>query len=200
MSRNSIMSVTGLLACVVAAGCGGASGTAADAGGDAKLVWLTDSGADVVSGDLGVDPGPAPVDLGVDLFTEPADLGPQDLGAPDLGPADLGPADPGPAPDLPPPPDVTVSTSLCSPAGGSKNIYDLQNPDCPDHPNPVPLSPEGIDVDLQGVVVTAVFADTVFIQEESGGPYSGVAIFAHGQSTAALKVGDELQVKGSFGE
>ena len=35
-----------------------------------------------------------------------------------------------------PEPDVSFDFSLCSDPGGAINIYDVQNPDCPDHFNP----------------------------------------------------------------
>lgn len=104
------------------------------------------------------------------------------------------------APQIPPP-DVTVDLGLCSPPGGSRNIYDLQNPDCPDHIFPNPVGNDGVDVELDGVIVTGLFGDTLFVQEPPGGPYSGITVFAHGLPTDTdLAVGDRVNITGSYSE
>jgi hypothetical protein len=57
-----------------------------------------------------------------------------------------------------------------------------------------------VEVTLKGVAVTGVFSDTVFVQEEAGGPYSGIAIYAHGIFTGDLSVGDRVDVTGGYTE
>jgi hypothetical protein len=99
-----------------------------------------------------------------------------------------------------PEPDVTASFSNCSELGGERNIYDLQDPQCPDHISPEPVGPNGVDLQLKGVVVTAVFGDTVFVQEEIGGPYSGIAVFTHGLPVDGLEVGMRIDLTGAYSE
>lgn len=142
----------------------------------------------------------APLDVGVD--GQDAGDGLSDLlgdgNDPDL-PPDV-PDVPDVAPDLGPQPDVEPDPSLCSPAGGTFNIYDIQDPNCPDHPIPEPSAPAGIELTLSGVVVSAVFGDTIFVQEPPGGPYSGIAVYFHGVPTGSLSVGDVLDITGNYGE
>lgn len=99
-----------------------------------------------------------------------------------------------------PEPDVTADFTLCSEPGGDFNIYDIQNPDCPDHFSPEPQGPNGPQVELSGVVVTAVFGDTFFVQEIPGGPYSGLAVYAHGIPLQSLHPGDVIDVDGQYAE
>ena len=101
-----------------------------------------------------------------------------------------------PVPDA----DVTVDPTLCSAPGGSVNIYDLQNPDCADHPTPPPTTQPGVDVALAGVVITANFGDTFVVQDPRGGPYSGIVVFAHGLYATKAKVGDLVDLTGGFYE
>src|SRR5690242_17843840 len=63
---------------------------------------------------------------------------------------DTTPVDTEPVDTTPPIPDVNIAPddSLCTPAGGDRNIYDLQNPDCPDHFNPEPVGSPGVFVAL----------------------------------------------------
>ncbi len=103
------------------------------------------------------------------------------------------------APDIPEP-DVTVDTDICSPAGGGVNIYDLQNPDCPDHPDPEPVGQPGIEVELEGVIVTGAFGDTMFVQEPSGGPYSGIAVYHNTITFGSLAPGDRVNISGHYSE
>lgn len=100
--------------------------------------------------------------------------------------------------DVVPPPEVDL-TSPCSVAGDGKyNIFDLQDPSCPDHPTPEPTGPPGLDVELEGVVVSARFSKTFFVQEPQGGPWSGIAIYSHGMNTSQLSPGTVVDVKGAF--
>ena len=94
---------------------------------------------------------------------------------------------------------LNADPDRCAQPGQALSIYDLQNPECPEHPE-VPQSPLGIDVTLEGVIVTAVFNDTFFVQEATGGPYSGLAVYAHGKPTGWLSPGMIVEVSGSFGE
>jgi hypothetical protein len=100
---------------------------------------------------------------------------------------------------IPDPPEV-VSGEHCSPAGGDLNIYDLRDPACPDHPGALPTAPPGLDVALKGVVLTADFSDTMFVQEKAGGAYSGLAVFKHGKFIGEFAVGDLLDLEGSLTE
>jgi len=99
-----------------------------------------------------------------------------------------------------PPVDVQPAFSNCSEPGGDRNIYDLRDPQCPDHISPAPTSSPGVELTLKGVVVTGVFSDTFFIQEENGGPYSGIAVYSHGLFTGDLLVGDRVDVTGGYTE
>ncbi|MGM0575667.1 MAG: lamin tail domain-containing protein [Myxococcota bacterium] len=169
----------------------------ADASGDV-------SGQDVAAGDALEDTladAPAP-DAESDATT---DAGEDDA----AGVADAGPdAIPDGGDDAPdaidevdsvPDPDVTASFGHCSEPGGDRNIYDLQNPDCPDHISPEPVGNAGVDLTIRGVVVTAVYGDTLFVQEPTGGPYSGLAVFTHGIGTELVR-GDLVDVTGSYSE
>lgn len=97
--------------------------------------------------------------------------------------------------------DVRPDNSLCSPAGGSLNVYDLQNPDCPDHPRPEPTTTAtAMPVELTGLVITGTFGDTFTAQDPRGGPYSGIAIFNHGLHADEAKVGDLVDIQGKYSE
>lgn len=112
-------------------------------------------------------------------------------------------ADTVPTDTAPPIPDADVVASFgnCSDPGGSVNIYDLQDPQCPDHVWPEPTQNPGYYVELDGVVVTGLFGDTFFVQEAGGGPYSGIAVFAHGEPTDTdLAVGDRVNITGGYTE
>jgi len=104
------------------------------------------------------------------------------------------------APDKLPPPNGVAKFSNCSEPGGDRNIYDLQDPQCPDHIKPAPKDTPGVPVILKDVVVTAAYGDTIFVQEKNGGPYSGIAVFTHGLPTAEFKRGHVLDVTGNFFE
>lgn len=182
----------------------------------------TGTGTPVGNDDLGLQTDQGTADVPLDQTTEPdvtpdPDGGPDatpdavedatpdavedalddtlpDPGAPDVTP-DEGPAEP----DIPEP-DVTPLFGNCSEPGGGVNIYDLQDPQCPDHFDPEPVGTPGVYVELTGVIVTAAFGDTVFVQEPAGGPYSGIAIFTHGIFTGDLSPGDILDVQGNYSE
>lgn len=99
-----------------------------------------------------------------------------------------------------PEPNIEPDDSLCSPEGGARNIYDLQNPDCPDHFHPEPVGNPGVYVELTGVIVTGAFGDTWFVQDARSGPYSGITIYNHGLMSAEVEVGDVLDIKGNYSE
>ena len=126
---------------------------------------------------------------------------PEDTLAVDTTPADTVPADT--TPPIPEP-DVTAPFGNCSAPGGSVNIYDLQDPQCPDHVWPEPIGQPGFYVELAGVVVTGLFGDTMFVQEANGGPYSGITVytaFTDGLPTdEGLAVGDRVNLKGNYSE
>lgn len=99
-----------------------------------------------------------------------------------------------------PPPDVDLS-SACSPAGdGVLNVFDLQDPSCPDHPSPEPTGPPGLKVDLSDMVVTARFSKLFFVQDAAGGPWSGMAVYSHNISTSELSPGTIVDVSGAYQE
>jgi predicted extracellular nuclease len=113
---------------------------------------------------------------------------------------EVGPELPVPAEVGPPEPDVSADFDRCSAPGGDRNIYDLQDPQCPDHIDPAPKANPGVAILLKAVVVSAVFSDTFFVQEAPGGPYSGIAVYAHGSFLGNLKLGDVLDIEGSYFE
>lgn len=99
-----------------------------------------------------------------------------------------------------PEPDVVVDPTTCSTPGGSLNVYDLQNPDCADHPTPEPVGSSGMEVELTGLIITANFGDTWTAQDARGGPYSGITIFNHGFMSDEAEVGDVVDITGSYSE
>jgi len=112
-------------------------------------------------------------------------------------------------PDIPvePPPEPPVIEPglHCSPAGqGIKTIYDLRDPACPAYvaEADLPTSQPGMPVSFTGVVVNANFTgstkDTMFVQEEEGGPYSGLAIYKGAQTLGDIAVGDRVDVEGEI--
>ena len=97
--------------------------------------------------------------------------------------------------------DVTADETLCSAPGGTRNVYDLQNPDCADHPRPEPVTlATALEVALTGLVITGTFGDTFTVEDPRGGPYSGIAIFNHGLYAATAQVGDLVDVTGNYME
>jgi hypothetical protein len=115
---------------------------------------------------------------------------------PDVAPEDV-------APEIEPPPDPPVVTpgANCTPGSGAPvTLYDLRDPACPRYPGNFPTSTPGLPVTFEGLVVTANFVgstkDTMFVQEEEGGPYSGIAIYKGGQLLPDLFVGDRVDVEG----
>ena len=99
-----------------------------------------------------------------------------------------------------PEPDVSFDFSLCSQPGGSINVYDVQNPDCPDHFNPEPTEAPGAYIFFTNVIVTGVFSDTIFVQEQPGGPYSGISVFLGSNYSGDFQVGDVVNVEGYYHE
>ena len=193
---------TGALVLLLLAACGGRSDDAPatpDAGATAETTTPPDAGvADTPRWETAVPDVPL------------TDVSPEVLGA-DVPPR----ADLRPRRDVPPPPDTWRANypdvpipsadiafeSRCSPAGDEAwNIYDLQDPTCPDHPDPEPATAPGLRVTLRQVVVTAVFSDTIFVQEEHGGPYSGLAVYLHGLSPTDFAVGDRVTLTGGYTE
>ncbi|MCH9685715.1 MAG: hypothetical protein K0V04_30060 [Deltaproteobacteria bacterium] len=53
---------------------------------------------------------------------------------------------------------------------------------------------EGVMVDVQGVVVTGVYTNAFYVQEPTGGQYSGVYVFIN--AAPAVAVGDEVDITG----
>ena len=164
-----------------------------------RVVASSAADATVSDGVAGDDVPPVEPDIATvdDVVVPPEDTAWVDLDQPlpDLPEAVDVPVDAGPSG-----PDVVIDPGLCSPAGGALNIYDLQNTDCPDHPNPEPTAAPGYPVELQGVVVTGIYSDTFFVQEPAGGPYSGIGVYTHGLSTKALKVGSVVTVIATYTE
>jgi hypothetical protein len=182
MSAPRFFLVTSL--CILAVACGDLNSGSGDATGDTIPVADTDSPADT---DVATDTDPTP-DTVTGTDTEPA--------------ADTNPGtdtEPPPPPVIPPP-EVEPVFANCSEPGGDRNIYDIQDPQCPDHISPEPIGNPGVAVAFSGVIVTAVFGDTFFVQEAAGGPYSGIAIYSHGLNTSDLKPGDVIDVTGNYSE
>jgi hypothetical protein len=105
-------------------------------------------------------------------------------------------------PDVPeiPEPNVAPDPNNCSARGGDVNVFDLQDPACPDHMFPEPEGTPGVYVELQGLVITANFGDTFFAQDPRGGPYSGITIFAHGLYRDEAVPGLLVNIKGNYSE
>ncbi|MCB9728996.1 MAG: lamin tail domain-containing protein [Deltaproteobacteria bacterium] len=171
---------------------------AADPGDDPGSDAAADQTSDPGPGDATTDaPGPdadASTDapgLDVDAATDAPGLDVDVLAdaSPDVV-ADAGP-------DIPEP-DVEPDFDNCSEPGGDRNIYDLQNPGCPDHITPEPTAAPGISLTVTGVIVTGLMGDTFFVQEPAGGPYSGIAVYNGPMSTAKLVIGDIVDVEGSY--
>ncbi len=99
-----------------------------------------------------------------------------------------------------PPPDVDLASTCSPPGDGVLNVFDLQDPSCPDHPTPEPTGPPGLKVDLVGMVVTARFSKMFFIQDAAGGPWSGMAVYNHSISTSELSPGTIVDVSGAYQE
>ena len=190
-----------LAAVLLLAGCPTTSDSSrggSDSGGFTGGVGDTAPPVDVVTNDVA-----PPIDIAAPEDVEaPTDTGADVTGAEDPGPApiDNGPADTGGGGPILPEPNGVPSFGNCSEPGGERNIYDLQDPQCPDHITPEPTTNPGVQVAIANVVVTAVFGDTTFVQEEAGGPYSGIAVFTHGIPTGDLAPGHQVNVVGSYSE
>lgn|GEM_PF-1457615 len=162
-----------------------------DATPDGTPDAIEDAAADAVSDTPVADAGPDGVSDAI-----------SDGEADGVADADGGQEDTVTTPDIPviPDPTITPDNSLCSAPGGDINIYDIQNPACPDHFDPEPFGNPGEPVALSGVIVTAVYGDTIFVQEPQGGPYSGLAVFMHGLFTGDLNPGDVMNLDGGYSE
>lgn len=193
---------------------GGSSATQDSGGADTPD---TGAPADAIVGDGGVDiishatdaadwqRKPDAVDAGADVST-PVDVpsledAPADVAAPgdvtaDV-PAPIDTVDAG-APDAGPPPELPY-VNRCTEPGGAVNVYDLQDTACPDHTTLAPG--ETIEVQVTGLVVTAIFGDQFFAQDPQGGPWSGISVFAlnaKGDPFEQLVLGDRVTVDGSY--
>ncbi len=83
------------------------------------------------------------------------------------------------------------STSAGSSSGGAfddDTIYEIQDG----------TIATGTDVDVRGVVVTAVAGDAIFVQETVGGQYSGVYVYLG--AAPAVEIGDEVDILGIAAE
>ena len=98
-----------------------------------------------------------------------------------------------------PPAGIQAQFQNCSEPGGDRNIYDLQDPQCPDHVS-WSVGQSAVSVVLKDVIVSAVFGDTLFVQESGGGAYSGISVYSHGMPTGELSPGDHLTVTGGYSE
>jgi hypothetical protein len=190
--KSTSTALLGLLAVSGPVACSDDKGTP-DASADTAADVSTDTAADTADTGPGVDTSDT-VNLS-DALEDANDVA--DTAADTTEPIDITPADT--APPIPEP-DVVADPTLCSPVGGTLNIYDLQNRECPDHPTPEPVGSNGLEVELTGVIVTGTFGDTWTVQDARGGPYSGITIFNHGIMSATVKVGDVLDLSGSYSE
>lgn len=71
---------------------------------------------------------------------------------------------------------------------GDDTIYDIQNG----------TIPADTAVNVEGVIVTAVAGNAIFVQEPGGGEYSGVYVFV--MAAPAVSVGDEVDIAGVTAE
>lgn len=153
-----------------------------------------------------------PLDVQEDTGVDAAEVSEEEADAEDSGENDTQEADTesdsndssvvdsGPTVDEIPPPEVVPDFGNCSEPGGSLNIYDIQNPECPDHFDPEPVEAPGAYIFLTDVVVTGVFSDTTFVQESPGGPYSGISVYNGSVFAGELEVGDVVDLEGYYYE
>ncbi len=191
-----------MVVCGVAVACSSSTSNRDGSGNDAddeSFVWpdtaevtpqpeVDATPADEAEGDLAeaVEPAPDVAEPTPDVAEPTPDVAPEDT-----------------APEIEPPPDPPVITPglRCTPGNGDPvTIYDLRDPACPRHPGTIPTTSPGIPVLLQGVVVTANFVnhtkDTMFVQEEAGGPYSGISVYKGPKLLGEIFVGDRVDVEG----
>lgn len=160
-------------------------------------------GSDVFS-DVGVDDASTGDDALADTLADTAlsDTALEDVSEADTAVEDTFISDVPVQPDVPviPEPNVVPDPNNCSPTGGALNVFDLQDPDCPDHIFPEPVGTPGVYVELEGLVITANFGDTFFAQDPRGGPYSGITIFAHGLYRDEAIPGKIVNITGNYSE
>lgn len=184
-ARNCRLLAIGLAALVVGA-CGDDETGTGDGTGD--VIDMDGSEGDAVEDTGMVDDTATEDDTALTDTTPPADTTlPVDTTVEDTTPSI-------------PPADITASFGNCSAPGGDRNIYDIQDPQCPDHFNPQPVGTPGVYVEFANVIVTANFGDTMFIQEPNGGPYSGMTVFNNAVFAGELEVGDVINVTGNYSE
>jgi hypothetical protein len=160
-----------------------ADSVAADAEADATVAADAEGAGETSGAENGEDGQSAPDDA----ESPAADVAP----SPDA-------VTPGPEPI--PPVDVAPDPNNCSPVGGDVNVFDLQDPACPDHISPEPTGTPGVAVELKGLVITANFGDTFFAQDPRGGPYSGITLFAHGLYKDETRPGQVVDITGNYSE
>ena len=85
----------------------------------------------------------------------------------------------------------------CQAAGEGLKIRHLRDPRCPSHVT-APESRPGLQIALEGVVVTRVFEDKLSIQDAEGGAYSGLWVFNSQQAPFDVNVGDVLYIEGEM--
>lgn len=161
-------------------------------GGDGRS---TTAGADGSTGSSSDDDGPGPTsDPDGSSSADTASSGPLDTTAPGTdGTDDSGDTS---AVDSSSGGDASTGTAEGSSSDGSSSggaveddtVYEIQDG----------TIGTGVDVDVQGVVVTGVAATSIFVQEAPGGQYSGVYVYLAGPPD--VEVGDEVDILGVTAE
>lgn len=80
--------------------------------------------------------------------------------------------------------ETSVAETTTGAAADDDSIYEIQDG----------TIDAGVVVDVQGVVVTGVAGNAIFVQEAAGGEYSGVFVFLN--SPPSVEVGDEIDLVG----
>ncbi|MBL8944610.1 MAG: hypothetical protein JNK45_15730 [Myxococcales bacterium] len=144
-------------------------------------VTLTNGGSAESSGDASADSsGPGTAETGSETATDPDSTGPGSTGDAESGSTDGGSS--GAA-------ESSSGESTGSDTGNT--IYEVQDG----------TLPAGSDVIINGVVVTGVASNGVYVEEPAGGQYSAVFVFSvDGPDLSGAQIGDVVNLSGITGE
>ncbi len=196
--RTSIRPLLPLLVLLTTAACGSDSPVESptttqsdDTGNGDSItegVTLTNGGSAESSGGASADSsGPGTADTGSETATatDPDSTGPDSTGPGSTGVAESGSTDGGSS-------GAVESSSGESTVGDTGNtIYEVQDG----------TLPEGSDVVINGVVVTGVASNGVYVEEPAGGQFSAVFVFSvDGPDLSGAQIGDVVNLSGITGE
>jgi predicted extracellular nuclease len=92
----------------------------------------------------------------------------------------------------------TCLAGVCQAGSGEYSVYELQDEAHPGHPA------VGSAVTLEDVIITAIdrlgTSGGLWVQEQAGGPYSGIRVFPGSLPTTDLAVGQHVTVRGTYEE